>query len=403
MVLLLTFLCLVLLVIVVIQIGRVSEMAGLIRGEEDVQNDSNYWNSRIGMVFMVLFLFATIASAYYYKNYMLGYGPHEAASLHGVAMDQLFNVTLFFTGIVFVVTQIILFWFAYKYRGVEGRKALHISHDNRLELVWTAIPAVVMAILVIFGLNTWNEIMQDVDPDEDYVEFEMTGYQFGWIARYPGPDGVLGTRDYRQTSGINPLGQVWEDPANHDDIHANEIVLPVNRKVKVRLTARDVLHSFFLPHFRVKMDCVPGTPTFFVFTPTVTTEEYRQNLSRYPEYQVREDPDDPTSRMLWETFNYELACAELCGTGHASMRMIVRVVEEHEYEQWLESQSSYYLTSIRGGDQDPFRGMEIEIEEADGVDDVGSIDSEELESTEEIGLDENIEEDTEEVFSELME
>lgn len=403
MVLLLTFLCLVLLVIVVIQIGRVSEMAGLIRGEEDVQNDSNYWNSRMGMVFMVLFLFATIASAYYYKNYMLGYGPHEAASLHGVAMDQLFNVTLFFTGIVFVVTQIILFWFAYKYRGVEGRKALHISHDNRLELVWTAIPAVVMAILVIFGLNTWNEIMQDVDPDEDYVEFEMTGYQFGWIARYPGSDGVLGTRDYRQTSGINPLGQVWEDPANHDDIHANEIVLPVNRKVKVRLTARDVLHSFFLPHFRVKMDCVPGTPTFFVFTPTVTTEEYRQNLSRYPEYQVREDPDDPTSRMLWEAFNYELACAELCGTGHASMRMIVRVVEEHEYEQWLESQSSYYLTSIRGGDQDPFRGMEIEIEEADGVDDVGGIDSEELESTEEIGLDENIEEDTEEVFSELME
>ncbi len=403
MVLLLTFLCLVLLVIVVIQIGRVSEMAGLIRGEEDVQNDSNYWNSRMGMVFMVLFLFATIASAYYYKNYMLGYGPHEAASLHGVAMDQLFNVTLFFTGIVFVVTQIILFWFAYKYRGVEGRKALHISHDNRLELVWTAIPAVVMAILVIFGLNTWNEIMQDVDPDEDYVEFEMTGYQFGWIARYPGSDGVLGTRDYRQTSGINPLGQVWEDPANHDDIHANEIVLPVNRKVKVRLTARDVLHSFFLPHFRVKMDCVPGTPTFFVFTPTVTTEEYRQNLSRYPEYQVREDPDDPTSRMLWEAFNYELACAELCGTGHASMRMIVRVVEEHEYEQWLESQSSYYLTSIRGGDQDPFRGMEIEIEEADGVDDVGGIDSEVLESTEEIGLDENIEEDTEEVFSELME
>ena len=403
MVLLLTFLCLVLLVIVVIQIGRVSEMAGLIRGEEDVQNDSNYWNSRMGMVFMVLFLFATIASAYYYKNYMLGYGPHEAASLHGVAMDQLFNVTLFFTGIVFVVTQIILFWFAYKYRGVEGRKALHISHDNRLELVWTAIPAVVMAILVIFGLNTWNEIMQDVDPDEDYVEFEMTGYQFGWIARYPGSDGVLGTRDYRQTSGINPLGQVWEDPANHDDIHANEIVLPVNRKVKVRLTARDVLHSFFLPHFRVKMDCVPGTPTFFVFTPTVTTEEYRQNLSRYPEYQVREDPDDPTSRMLWEAFNYELACAELCGTGHASMRMIVRVVEEHEYEQWLESQSSYYLTSIRGGDQDPFKGLEIEIDEVGSTDEVESIDVEDTESSEEIGLDEKIEEDTKEVFSELME
>jgi cytochrome c oxidase subunit 2 len=400
MIVLLTFLCLVLLVIVVIQIGRVSEMAGLIRGEEDVQNDSNYWNSRLGMVFMVLFLVATIVSAYYYKNYMLGYGPHEAASIHGIAMDQLFNVTLFFTGVVFIITHIILFWFAYKYRGVEGSKALHISHDNRLELVWTAIPAVVMGILVIFGLNTWNDIMQDIGPDEEFVEFEMTGYQFGWIARYPGNDGVLGSRDFRQISGINPLGQVWEDPANHDDIHTNEIVLPVNKKVKVRLTARDVLHSFFLPHFRVKMDCVPGTPTFFVFTPTKTTVEYREELSKYPEYQVREDPNDPTSPMLWETFNYELACAELCGTGHASMRMIVRVVEEHEYNQWLEMQSSYYLSSIRGGQSDPFQGMDIEIDpigESGGeTETIGE------DPGNEIGLDESLVEEPEEVLSELM-
>nr|MBS0037388.1 cytochrome c oxidase subunit II [Saprospiraceae bacterium] len=383
MIILLTFLCLALLVIVVIQIGRVSEMAGLIRGEEDVQNDSNYWNSRLGMVFMVLFVLGCIVSAIYYKNYMLGYGPHEAASVHGVAMDQLFNMTLFFTGIVFVVTQIVLFWFAYKYRGVEGKRALHISHDNRLEIVWTAIPAVVMAILVVFGLNTWNEIMQDVGPDEEYVEFEMTGYQFGWIARYPGEDGVLGTRDFRQTSGVNPLGQVWEDPANHDDLHTNEIVLPVNKKAKVRLTARDVLHSFFLPHFRVKLDCVPGTPTFFVFTPSKTTEEYREELSKYPEYQVREDPNDPSSPRLWESFNYELACAELCGTGHGSMRMVVRVVEEHEYKAWLSNQSSYYLNSIRGTDNDPLKGKEIELdsnEEVGGQDD--EIGSEEAESNE---------------------
>ncbi len=380
MIILLTLLCLALLVIVVIQIGRVSEMAGLIRGEEDVQNDSNYWNSRLGLVFMVLFLIGSVASAIYYKNYMLGYGPHEAASMHGIAMDKLFNMTLFFTGVVFIVTQIVLFWFAYKYRGIEGRKALHISHDNRLEIVWTAIPAVVMAILVVFGLNTWNEIMQDIEPGEDYVELEMTGYQFGWIARYPGEDGVLGSRDYRQTSGINPLGQVWEDPANHDDMHTNEIVLPVNKKVKVRLTARDVLHSFFLPHFRVKMDCVPGTPTFFVFTPTKTTEEYREELSKYPEYQVREDPNDPTSPMLWETFNYELACAELCGTGHGSMRMVVRVVEDYEYRAWLRNQSSYYLTSIRGSDHDPFRGEDLEI---DGMDDAGEPGEMEEESTDE--------------------
>lgn len=403
MIVLLTFLCLILLVIVVIQIGRVSEMAGLIRGEEDVQNDSNYWNSRIGVVFMVLFLVASIASAFYYKNYMLGYGPHEAASMHGIAMDQLFNLTLFFTGIVFVITQIVLFWFAYKYRGVEGKQALHISHDNRLEIIWTAIPAVVMAILVVFGLNTWNEIMQDIGPDEEFVELEMTAYQFGWIARYPGSDGVLGSRDFRQTSGINPLGQVWEDPANHDDIHANEIVLPINKKVKVRLTARDVLHSFFLPHFRVKMDCVPGTPTFFVFTPTKTTAEYREELSKYAEYQRREDPNDPTSPMLWETFNYELACAELCGTGHASMRMIVRVVEDHEYEQWLESQSSYYLTSIRGGNHDPFRDMDIDLDPIEDSSENIDLSDQQIENSNEIGLDEVLEEESEKVFSDLME
>ncbi|TVR80445.1 MAG: cytochrome c oxidase subunit II [Saprospirales bacterium] len=363
MIALLVLLCLILLVIVVIQIGRISEVAGMIRGEEDIERDSNYWNSRLGLVFMVLFLLASVGSAIYYKNYMLGYGPHEAASIHGLAMDQLFNMTLFFTGIVFIITQIILFWFAYKYRGVKGQRALHISHDNKLEVIWTAIPAVVMAILVVFGLNTWNEIMQDIDPDGDHIEIEMTAYQFGWIARYPGADGVFGARDYQQITGRNPLGQVWEDPANHDDMHTNEIVLPVNRQVKFRLTARDVLHSFFLPHFRVKMDCVPGTPTFFVFTPTKTTEEYRRELSKYAEYQVREDPNDPTSPMLWETFNYELACAELCGTGHFSMRMIVRVVEEAEYKAWLENQSSYYLTSIRNTDFDPFKGMEIEIDE----------------------------------------
>ncbi|TVR86626.1 MAG: cytochrome c oxidase subunit II [Saprospirales bacterium] len=384
MVTLLVVLCLILLVIVVIQIGRVSEMAGMIRGEEDVQLNSNFWNSRLGLVFMVLFLLGAIGSAIYYKNYMLGYGPHTAASIHGVSMDQLFNMTLFFTGIVFVVTQIVLFWFAYKYRGREGQKALYLSHDNRLELVWTAIPAVVMAILVVFGLNTWNEIMQEVDPDGDHIELEVTGYQFGWIARYPGEDGVFGAKDFTKIRGINPLGQVWEDPANHDDFHASEIVLPVNRQVKVRLAARDVLHSFFLPHFRVKMDCVPGTPTHFVFTPTMTTEEYRENLSQYAEYQVKEDPDDPNSRMLWETFNYELACAELCGTGHSSMRMIVRVVEEFEYRQWKESQSSYYLSTIRNTENDPFQGQSIDIDPIEG-EEIG--DAELLEDEEDIDSD----------------
>ena len=122
--------------------------------------------------------------------------------------------------------------------------------------------------------------------------------------------------------------------------------------MRVRILARDVLHDFYLPHFRVKMDAVPGLPTYFVFTPEKTTEQYRESLKQYPEYQVP-DPDDP-EKQLWETFNYELACAELCGTGHWSMRRLVRIVSEEEYEDWLAKQQPYYMSTIYNSANDPW-------------------------------------------------
>lgn len=348
---LLGFICLLLITVIVVQIGRVTELATKIRGEEEMQLIVNKRQATYSILFLVVFLIGCVVSAFYMKNYMLGYGPHESASAHGSSMDQLFNVTLFFTGIVFVITHIALFYFAWKYKGDKNRKASYISHDNRLEIIWTAIPAVVMAFLVINGLDTWNEVMADVDPDEDYIEIEATGYQFAWSLRYPGPDGQLGTKNYKLITGLNPLGQDWKDLKNVDDIHADKIVLPVNKKVRVRITSRDVLHNFYLPHFRLKMDAVPGMPTYFVFTPVKTTEEYREELSKYPEYQ-KPDPDQP-ELQLWETFNYELACAELCGNGHWSMRRQVEIVTEDEYNEWLSQQSSYYLSSVRGSQEDP--------------------------------------------------
>ncbi|MBR9920631.1 MAG: OmpA family protein [Bacteroidetes bacterium] len=354
--------CIVLLVVVVVQIGKVTELARGLRGEEEMQFALNRRSGLIGMVFMVAFLIFCVASAIYYKNYMLGYGPHISASVHGGSLDKLFSVTLFFTGIVFVLTHIALFWFSYKYHGREGRKALFLSHDNKLEVIWTIIPAVVMTFLVISGLDAWNDVMADIEEGEDYIEVEATGYQFAWHLRYPGPDGVLGPRDYKRINGVNPLGQVWEDPSNHDDLHPAEIVLPVGKQVRVRITARDVLHNFYLPHFRVKMDAVPGMPTYFVFTPETTTTEYRQRLKEYPEYQLPTDPTDPESEPLWKTFNYELACAELCGSGHYSMRRVVRVVSEEEYEEWLAEQSSYYMGSIRNTDEDPLKGQLLDVE-----------------------------------------
>ena len=362
--------CLILIAIIVVQIGRVSELSAKIRGEEEAEQSANQASARLMIPFVAIFLILCVASAIYYKNWMLGFGPLQSASEHGGAIDSIFNTTTFFTAIVFFITQILLFYFAWKYQQRPGRKALFLSHDNKLEVIWTIIPAVVMTFLVVGGLDAWNMITADIpveykstlrpNGEGEFIEIEGTGYQFAWHLRYPGEDGQLGTKNYRKISALNPLGQDWTDEKNWDDFHPAEIVLPVGQQVRVRITARDVLHNFYLPHFRVKMDAVPGLPTYFVFTPTITTEEFRRGLKEYPEYNVP-DPEDP-EKMLWETFDYELACAELCGSGHYSMRRVVKIVEQREYEEWLSGQSSYYLGSIRDTDEDPNKGTVLNIE-----------------------------------------
>ena len=343
---------LALIAIIVVQIGRLIELSGAIRGEEEAEQEANNRNAWGMLVFLFVFLAACIYSAAYYAPTMFGYGI-EAASEHGGSLDSTFNITLVLTGIVFIITHILLFYFAYKYRGQKGRKSLFMPHDNKLEIIWTVIPAVVMTFLVVSGLDTWNEVMADIGDDEvigkDYVEIEATGYQWAWIIRYPGADNLLGARNFRKiNTSNNPLGQEWEDEKNLDDFHANDIVLPVGKKVRVRITARDVLHNFYLPHFRLKMDAVPGMPTYFVFTPKYTTEEYRQILKDNPSYQVPADETEPDGKQRWEAFEYELACAELCGKGHYSMRKVVRIVSQEEYDAWLKEQTSFYEQNVKG-------------------------------------------------------
>lgn len=355
---------LILLGVIIIQVSKVNELSSRIRGEEESFYQGNNRTGLWLFIFMIIFLVACVVSAIYYKNVMLGYGPLESASEHGGSIDSLFNTTLFFTGIVFVVTQYLLFWFSYKYRAKKGAKAGFLVHNTNLEIVWTIIPAIVMTFLVVKGLVVWNDVMPDVDPNAtDYMEIEATGYQFAWDLRYPGPDGKLGTRDFTKIDlASNPLGMVWTDDKNLDDFMPTEIVLPVGQKVRVRITARDVLHNFYLPHFRVKMDAIPGLPTYFIFTPIKTTEEMREDLGKYPEWQLPADPEDPESGSRAETFEYELACAELCGKGHYSMRRIVRIVEQEEYDAWLSQQQSFYLTNIRGTDVDPNKGKLLGVE-----------------------------------------
>jgi cytochrome c oxidase subunit II len=353
---------LALLAIVVVQIGKLSDLRTKIMGEEDINFQNYDITGKLCVLFMVGFLVFCVVSAYYYKNWMLGYGPHESASIHGKSIDGMFDTTLIYTGIVFFITQILLFWYAYKYRAQRGKKAIYFPGSTKLELVWSIVPAIVLVILVARGLIAWNDIMADVRPEDNAIEIEATGYQFAWNIRYPGPDGAIGTKNYKKITATNALGQDWTDVKNLDDFNADEIVLPVGRKVRVRITSKDVLHNFYLPHFRVKMDAVPGLPTVFVFTPTKTTEDYREGLRAYPEYQTPSDPADPASEPKWKAFNYELACAELCGIGHYSMRRLVRIVSEADYEAWLATQKSTYLTTIRGTEEDPFKDQVLDME-----------------------------------------
>ena len=364
---LIIFLCLILLAIIIVQYGKFRELTARIRGEEEAALESNNRNAMFGVFFMIVFLVLCVVSALYYKNWMLGYGPHESASVHGHELDSLFNTTMFFTGIVFVLTHIALFWYAYKYRYNKDRKVLFLAHDTTLEVVWTAIPAITMCFLVVNGLIAWNKVTADIPEGEipsllaegenEYIEIEAMGQQFAWLIRYPGADGLLGERNYKLFSSNNPFGQNWDDDKNLDDFHPSEIVLPKGKKVRVRITSKDVLHNFDLPHFRVKMDAVPGLPTHWVFTPELTTEEYRNNLRQYEDYHAPSDPEDPDSAPLWKAFDYELACAELCGKGHYSMRRVVRIVEQDEYERWLAEQKSWYFTSIVGTDDDPHKDL----------------------------------------------
>lgn len=353
MTLFIILMCLILFVVVVLQIGRVTELAAQLRGEEEAQMDSNKFNAALGLGFLGLLMLGVFWSGYHYSGWFLGFGANVPASAHGGSVDFMFNITLWLTLPVFVGCHILLFWYAWKYRERPGHKAVFWHHNTTLELVWMGIPAVAMSVLVIQGITTWNSAMADIPEGavvgKDYIEIEATGQQFGWIIRYPGADNVLGEKYFTYINKTNnPLGQKWEDKRNHDDIvlESGTCYLPVNKPVRVRITSKDVLHNFYLPQMRVKMDAVPGMPTYFVFTPTITTDSMKQILRQSPEYNQPTLADATKAR--WEVFEFELACAELCGKGHYSMRRLFKIVSNEEYEKWLSEQKSHYLTNIKG-------------------------------------------------------
>lgn len=339
MVVFLSFVIVVLLFAVLVLIAKASELASEFKngGQPDYVNQS-----RINGYLLLGFMIAMFAgSAYSFKELMPVMLP-KAASIHGAKTDQLFDITMLIIGVVFVLTQVALFYFAYRYNESRGHEAYYYTHNNTLEVVWTVIPAVVLTVLIAMGMYEWMKIFNVEGRDKkNMLVVEATAKQFNWIVRYPGEDGKFGKRviDKEHISPTNELGIDWEDANSHDDFISEKIYLVKNKPVLVKIGALDVLHSFYLPHFRVKMDCVPGIPTEFYFTPTMTTKEMQEHLSTQPWWQgIHPETGEPR----WKSFKYELACAELCGKSHYGMQREVVVVSQSEYDTWMSEQTAMY-------------------------------------------------------------
>lgn len=242
------------------------------------------------------------------------------ASKHGVIVENMFDITMALILFVFVATHVVMGIFLYKYR-YRDKKRADFHHDNKkLEVVWTVIPAIVLSVLIFYGQKYWVRIMGAAPEDAQVIE--IVGYQFAWSSRYPGADGVLGNYDYRLIDAENRTGINFSDVASHDDFIPREIHLLKGQPVKFNIRALDVIHSFYLPHFRAQMYAIPGMATTFWFVPTKTTQEMREELSN-------------------PTFNYELACNKICGKGHFSMRHIVVVDDTADYEAWYKKQEPW--------------------------------------------------------------
>lgn len=388
--------------VIVLMIIKILDLVGKLTGREVIR--WNNVNANLMLIFMIVGMSAAVWEFVIHGKYFLP----ESASEHGNTIDRMMNITFILTAFVFVITQILLFYFAFKYRQKKNVKALFYPDNDKLEMIWTIIPAIVLTVLVIGGLTAWQKITRT--PEKGTAEVELFAYQFGWTARYPGADGTLGNANYNLISGTNPLGVAvpeqaealiaelegnikdveeairvlprdlgklkstlggleGEERKSHlkkiediecgaaenelrkeirrkqtqisrikaaiekktfftnafaDDIISDEIHLPINREVTLRLRSRDVIHSAYLPYFRAQMNVVPGLPTQITFKPTITTAEMRNKLNN-------------------QEFDYYVVCNKICGNAHFNMKLKVVIESEAEYKKWLASKQATFV------------------------------------------------------------
>ena len=467
---LLILLVVVLGLVAAVQLSKVYQLSISLRGkrEEDISEADNRLNGGLFLAFMVLFYASFVWLLIKYGSY--GTPP---ASEHGVAVDRLMDFNMAIIFVVFFIVNTLLFWFSAKYYYRADRKARFFAHDNRLELVWTVIPSVVLAVIIAYGLQTWNEMTGEAS--EDALRVELYSKQFDWTARYPGSDGEFGLANYNLITPMNALGIVTEggvvealaeieekiakvegeinyekghllaerasieeelhgghgdhghgghghgdhghddhdhdhgdhgdhdhgdhgdhDHGDHDhalesrlseidhmlesdkviilteaayeakedklyrllrhrqriqeirnfdfdgeltawesgmddQVVKGEFHLPVGKEVEFVFRSRDVIHSAYMPQFRAQMNTVPGVPTRFKMTPTITTDSMRT---------VLEDPD----------FDYVLLCNKVCGAAHFNMQMKVVIESQESYDAWLSEQGEFI---VKEGSEEP--------------------------------------------------
>lgn len=231
------------------------------------------------------------------------YGLPPCVTVHGEQIDFIFAIIFWLTLAVFIITQSVYVYYLIKYRSRPGHKAFYSHGSNKLEIIWTTAPTIVFLALAIYSNRVWDEIHRPAPANSLVVD--VSSYQFGWQMRYPGVSGTLAPMDVRKITDQNPFGTDASDPLTAQDVISTELVIPVGRPVHLLLHSRDVIHSFYVPEFRLYQDCVPGRTVGWVWF------------------------------QATRTGNFQLACNQLCGTGHYNMKAPIRVVTEEEFQKWL--------------------------------------------------------------------
>ena len=340
-----TLLVIIVLVLLSIGIWQLTKIFDLTQVGANTNNSqiANYEDNKVQGYLM----FGFLAFIYVFTIYGLikwgGLVLHTPASEHGSLVDNLMNITWVLIFVVQTITQALLHYFAFKYSGKKDQKALYLADNNKLEFIWSSIPAVVLAGLILYGLYAWTNIMF-VDEDEDVIVVELYAQQFNWSARYSGEDNVLGKANVRYIEGVNTLGVDMSDPNAQDDKVVKELHIPKGKKVVFKMRSQDVLHSAYMPHFRAQMNCVPGMVTQFAFKPIFTTAEMREqqfmqekvkNINQIREKKSAELVAKGETALDPYTFDYLLICNKICGASHYNMQMKIVVDSPEDYKKWL--------------------------------------------------------------------